>query len=85
MGNTAFTWPQLDIQSFNRLIMVIFQSTWPQLDWNITMISLLNDWISSCSQVNAVLPILFVSSYSYIIKLEQIHMQLLLNCYLAAF
>ena len=41
--------------------------------------------ISSCSQGNAVLSILFVSSYSYIIKLEQIHMQLLLNCHLAAF
>ena len=43
--------------------------------------------ISSCGQVNAVLPILFVSSYSYIIKLEQIHMQLymLLNCHLATF
>ena len=40
--------------------------------------------ISSCGQVNAVLPILFVSSYSYIIKLEQIHMQLLLNYHLAA-
>ena len=49
------------------------------------MINLLNNWqeqglISSCGQVIAVLPILFVSSYSYIIKLEQIHMQLLLNC-----
>ena len=54
------------------------------------MINLLNNLqeqglISSCGQVNAVLPILFVSSYSYIIKLEHIHMQLLLNCHLAVF
>ena len=46
------------------------------------MVDLLNNWleqglISSCSQVNAVLPILFVSSYSNTITLEQIHMQLL--------
>ena len=35
MGNTAFTWLQLDISPYqlvNRL--VIFQSTWPRLDIN---------------------------------------------------
>ena len=41
--------------------------------------------ISSCGQVNAVLPIIFVSSYTYIITLEQIQMQLLLNCHLVTF
>jgi len=34
--------------------------------------------------VNAVLPMLFLASYSYN-KIEQIHMQLLLNCHLAGF
>ena len=38
--------------------------------------------VSSCGQEDRVFPMLYVASYN---ELEQLHMQVLLNCHLAAF
>ena len=38
--------------------------------------------ISSCGQVDRVFSMPYIASYN---ELEQLHMQMLLNCYLAAF